>query len=113
MALGHPVARVQPNAPPAILDILLDDGPRPPRTLLPARGDVVALGHPAEIGVEQVMATHHGKARVDDTALAFLDAVDSGLHVVPQGDFLRGIIDAAAQNATQCGEGTRMRIEWH
>ena len=71
----------------------------------------MALGHPAEIGVEQVMATHHGKARVDDTALAFLDTVDGGLHVVPQGDFLRGIIDAAAWNAAQRGEGTGVRIE--
>jgi hypothetical protein len=43
-------------------------------------------------GVEQVVRAHHREALVDDAALALLDLVDRGLHVV---------VDAAARHAAQ------------
>ena len=56
------------------------------------------------VGVEQVVRAHHGEARVDDATLALLDLVHGGLHVV---------VDAAARNATECGEAARVRVEQH
>jgi hypothetical protein len=50
------LGRVDPDAPAAVLHILLDD------SLLPARGDV------AEVGVVQVVRTHRREAFVDDAA---------------------------------------------
>jgi hypothetical protein len=41
-----------------------------PFAFLPTRGAV------AEIGIEQVVRTHRGKARVDDAPLALIDLVD-------------------------------------
>ena len=56
------------------------------------------------VGVEQVVRAHHGEARVDDATLALLDLVHGRLHVV---------VDAAARNATECGEAARVRVEQH
>src|SRR5207247_9533221 len=55
------LARLDPDATPAVLHVLLDD------SLLPTGGDVT------EVGIEQVVRAHHRKARVDDPALALLD----------------------------------------
>ena len=60
------LVRLDPDAPPAVLHVLLDD------TLLPARRNV------AEVSVEQVVRAHHGEALVDGAALAPLDLVDRG-----------------------------------
>ena len=65
-------------------------------TFLPATGDV------AEVGIKQIEGTHHGKARIDDAPLAFVDFVDRGLHVV---------VDAAPGNAAQRCKGARVGIE--
>ncbi len=64
------LACFDPDAPPAVLHVLLDD------PLLPAAGDV------AEVGLEQVVRAHDGEARIDDAALALEDLVHGGLHVV-------------------------------
>src|SRR3989338_1356009 len=83
---------VSSDAPTTILDVLLYNA------FLPTRG------HVAEVGVEQVVCAHHGKARIDDPTFAFVDAIDGSLHVV---------VDAAPGNAAQGGEGARMGIEQH
>jgi hypothetical protein len=59
-----------PDAPAAVLHVLLD------HTLLPARGDV------AEVGVEQVVAAYSRESRVDGALLAALHLVHGGAHVV-------------------------------
>ena len=84
------ILRFQPNAPPAVLDIFLDD------TFLPAGR------HIAEVGIKQIVGAHHGKARIDDASLALVDFVDRGLHVV---------VNAAPGNAAQGCEGARVGIE--
>src|SRR5450759_2953675 len=81
-----------PDAPPAVLHVLLDN------TFLPAAGDI------AEVGIKQVVRGHGGKARVDDACLALLDLVHRSLHVV---------VDAAPRYAAQRGKGPRMGIEQH
>ena len=86
------LGRFLPDAPPAVLHVLLDDA------FLPATGDV------AEVGIEQIVRGHGGKARIDDPPLALLDLVDGGLHVV---------VDAAPRYATQRGKGPRMGVEQH
>ena len=63
-------AGLNPNAPAAVLHILLDNA------FLPARG------HVAEVRIEQVMAAHGRKASINHALFALLDLVDSGLHVV-------------------------------
>ena len=86
------LGRVDPDAPAAVLHVLLDD------TLLPAAGNV------AEVGLDQVVRAHGREALVDDAALAFLDLVDRSLHVV---------VNAAPGHAAQCGERPRVSIEQH
>ena len=81
---------LDPNPPAAVLNILLNDA------FLPPRGDV------AEISIKQVMAAHGLKASVDHALFAFLDLVDSGLHVV---------IDPATSHATQRRKRPRMGIK--
>ncbi len=61
---------VQPDAPPAVLHVLLNDA------LFPARGDV------AEVRVEQVVGAHHRKAGIHRAAFALVGLVDGRLHVV-------------------------------
>jgi hypothetical protein len=58
----------------------------------------------AEIGLEQEVADHRGKARVDLAFLASPDFVDGGAHVV---------IDAAPQNAAEHAEGVVVGVEQH
>jgi hypothetical protein len=86
------LGRVDPDAPAAVLHVLLDDA------LLPAAGDV------AEVGVDQVVRAHGREALVDDAALALLDLVHRRLHVV---------VDAAAGHAAQRRERARVGIEQH
>jgi hypothetical protein len=84
--------RIEPDAPAAVLYVLFH------HAFFPARG------HVAEIGIEQVVRAHHGKARIDHAALAFLDLVHRRFHVV---------IDAAPGNAAERREGARVGIEQH
>src|SRR3989338_867169 len=84
--------RIQPDAPTAILDVLLY------HPLFPTGGYV------AEVGVKQVVGAHHGKTRIDDSTLALVDPVDGCLHVV---------VNAAPGNAAQCGKGARVGVEQH
>ena len=86
------LGRIDPDTPPAVLHVLLDD------TLLPA------AGHVAEVGVEQVVRTHHRKAGVDHSALALLDLVHGRLHVV---------VDAPTGHPAQRRKAARVRIEQH
>ena len=65
-------ARVLPDSPPAILNVLLDNA------FLPAGGDI------AEVRIEQVVRGHGREARINDATLAFLYLVDGRLHP-PQG----------------------------
>ena len=55
--------RLLPDAAPAVLHILLD------HAFLPTGSDI------AEIGVEQIVGTHHRKAGVDHTTLTLLHLV--------------------------------------
>ena len=88
-----PVHTAQVRCPRAtVLHVLLD------HAFLPTAGDV------AKVSVKQVVRAHHGKAGVDDAALALLDLVDGGLHVV---------VDAAPGNPAQGGKRARVRIEQH
>lgn len=64
------LGRIDPDAPPAVSHVLLDEA------LLPA------TRHVAEVGIEQVVRAHHRKACVDHAALALLDLVHGRLHVV-------------------------------
>jgi hypothetical protein len=57
-------ARVDSDAPPAVLHVLLDD------TLLPA------VGHVAEVGVVQVVRAHGREALVDDAGIHSLGKFD-------------------------------------
>ena len=75
-----------------VLDVLLD------LPLLPAGGRV------AELGVEQIVARHGGKACIDLPRLAGADTVHSGLHVV---------VDAALRHAAQHPKRVLMGIEQH
>ena len=86
------LARINPDAPPAVLHVLLH------HPLLPAGGDV------AEVGIEQVVRAHDGKAGVHDPSLAFLDLVDSGFHVV---------VNAPPGNAAQSCEAARVGVKQH
>ena len=86
------LARLDPDAPAAVLHVLLDNA------LLPAAGDV------AEVGVEQVVRAHRREPLVDDPPLALLDLVDGGLHVV---------VDAAQRDAAQRRKAFRVGIEQH
>ena len=56
------------------------------------------------VGVEQVVRTHHGEARVDDATLALLDLVHGGLHVV---------VDATPGDTAQGCKGARVGVEQH
>jgi hypothetical protein len=91
-AAKAPLAGLLPDAPATVLDVLLHDA------LLPARGDV------AEVGVEQVVRGHGGKARVDHPRLARLDLVNGGLHVV---------VDAAPRDPAERREAAGVGIEQH
>ena len=81
--------RVDPDAPAAVLDVLLD------HAFLPAARNV------AKVSVEQIVRAHHGKAGVDDAALAAFatftagDLVHRRLHVV---------VNAPPSHAAQSGE---------
>jgi hypothetical protein len=86
------LGRVDPDAPAAVLHILLH------HPFLPA------AGHVAEVRVVQVMRAHGGKALVDDAPLALLDFVHRRLHVV---------VDAPARHAAQRGEAAGVGIEQH
>lgn len=86
------VLRLQPDTPPAVLDILFDNA------LFPPRGNV------AEVGIEQVVRAHHRKAGIDRTAFALVNPVDGGLHVV---------LDAPARHTEQGRKHTGMGIEEH
>ena len=87
-----PLTGFDPDAPPAVLHVLLD------HAFLPAAGDV------AEIGIEQVVAAHGSKAGVDHPAFAFLDLVDRCAHVV---------VNAPPGHSTQCREGSGMGVKQH
>lgn len=86
------VPRFLPDAPPAVLDVLLHDA------LLQT------AGHVAEVGVEQVVGGHGGEAGVDLAGLAGPDLVHGGLHVV---------VDAPLRDAAQGGEAPGMGVEQH
>ncbi|MCY1246125.1 hypothetical protein D9M72_593310 [compost metagenome] len=77
--MEHAVLSIEPDAPSAVLDVLFNDA------FFPAGSDV------AEVRVEQVVRTHHGKPSIDRAALTLVDLVDSGLHVV---------VDAATRHPT-------------
>ena len=81
-----------PDAPPRVLDVLLD------LSLLPARGRI------AELRFEQEVADHRGEARVDATPLAGVDLVHRRLHVV---------VDAPPRHAAKHGKGVVVGIEQH
>ena len=85
-------ACVLPDAPAAVLHVLLDNA------LLPAAGDV------AEVRIEQVVRGHRGKSGVHNPPLANADLVDRGLHVV---------VNTAPGNATEDPEGSGVGIEQH
>ncbi len=86
------LGRVDPDAPTAVLHVLLH------HPFLPA------TGHVAEVRVVQVVRAHGGKALVDDASLAFLDLVNGRLHVV---------IDAPARHAAERRERPGVGIEQH
>ena len=84
--------RLDPDAPAAVLHILLD------HAFFATRGDV------AEIGVEQVVGAHDGEARVDDAPFSLVDLVDRRFHIV---------VNAPARYAAQRREGAGVRVEQH
>src|SRR3978361_329580 len=75
-----------------VLDVLLD------LPFLPARRRI------AELGLEQEVAEHRRKARVDLPLLPATDPIYGGAHVV---------VDAAPGNAAEHAEGVIMRVEQH
>ena len=81
-----------PKLPTRVLDVFLD------LAFLPARGRI------AERGLEQIVAGHGGKARVDLPHLAGSDVVHGGAHVVEH---------AAARDAAQHPERLGERVEQH
>ncbi len=58
--MEHAVLSIEPDSSPAVLNVLFDDA------FFPARG------HVAEIRIEQIVRTHHGKPGVDRAAFAFV-----------------------------------------
>ena len=66
--------------------------------LLPARSRV------AELGLEQEVADHGGKAGVDVSLLASAHSVYGGAHVV---------VDASPRHTSEYGEGVVVRVEQH
>ena len=84
--------RLQPDAPTAVLLVLLH------HPLFPTRGDI------AEVGVEQVVRTHGQEARIDHPAFTLADLVHGRLHVV---------IDAPARHPAEGGEAARVGVEQH
>ena len=87
-----PLLSLQPDAPAAVLHVLLH------HPFLPARGDV------AEVGIKQVVAAHGIEARVDDAAFALLDLVHRRLHVV---------VNAPVGHTAQSGKAAGVGIEQH
>ncbi len=83
---------LNPHTSPAVLDVLLH------HPLLPTGSDV------AEVGVEQVVAAHRRKARVDVALLARVHFVDGRLHVV---------IDAAMRHSAEGGKPLGMGVKQH
>jgi len=81
-----------PDPVTGILNVLLD------LALLPAESRIT------ELGLEQVVADHRGKASVDVAQLAAADLVHGGLHVV---------VDATVRHATEHGKGVLVSIEQH
>ena len=86
------LACFDPDASPAVLNVLLDDA------FLPAAGDI------AEISIDQVMCAHDCKARIDHPPFALLDTVHGRLHVV---------VDATVCNAAQRRKAARVGVEQH
>ena len=86
------LARIDPDASPAHLHVLLD----PP--LLAAAGDI------PEVGVMQVVRAHRSEARVGGAALAVVQLVDRRLHVVA---------DAASGHPAQGREAQCVGVEQH
>ncbi len=83
---------IQPDAPAAVLDVLLD------HAFLPTTGNI------AEVGIKQVVRTHGREAGIDHTLLALLDFIDSRLHVV---------VDAPPRDASQRRKRAGVGIKQH